>query len=209
MQLGNDKMRIPHRRSAPWRSSHAPPWDKKRQVLGEEELLGNATTTTIDGEEANIVQSTEAPGEVGGSLANTIVASATSAKEESESLSSSMINGVTSRVITADSEATNPVNTAETALHSSASSGRSGSSVTATTSSISSSEGGSIMANPSDTGNEKSNRSASSLLASAAMSSRSGTVTSAVPVISLASALHPIRKPLALYFFPMALPFED
>ena len=81
MQLGNDKMRIPHRRSAPWRSSHAPPWDKKRQVLGEEELLGNATTTTIDGEEANIVQSTETPGEVGGSLANTIVASATSTKE--------------------------------------------------------------------------------------------------------------------------------
>ncbi|OXG24376.1 hypothetical protein C367_03577 [Cryptococcus neoformans Ze90-1] len=185
-------MRIPHRLNAARRPSHGQPWEKKRGVLDGKELLDTATTMTIDGKEPNALSSTDATGEARGGMANTIIASMTATKEESVSLMPSLINGATSRAITTDGEATNPVNTAETTSHSSASSGRSGSSGAATTSSISSSDRSSIIANPKITANEKNDRSTSSL-ASAAMSSGSEIVTAAVPVTSLASALHPIQ----------------
>lgn len=163
-------MRIPHRRGVSRKSSRSQPRKKS--------------------------QSKEGTGEIGASMANTIVASASATKEEFESLSP-LLNGATTRASTADVQATAPLNTATTVSRALASNGQLGSSVTSMTSSISSSKGSSIIANRSIIGSEKGDRSTPSL-ASAAMSTRRETVTVVVPATSLVSAVHPIRKPLAL-----------
>lgn len=191
-------MRIPHRRGVSRKSSQGQPREKKRQLLSGEEVPDVATTTTVRYESVNTLQSKEGTGQVGESMANIIVASASATKEEPESLSP-LISGATTRATTANVQATAPLNTATTISRALTSNGQLGSTVTSMTSSILSSKGSSIIANLRITGSEKGDRSTSSL-ASAAMSTRSETVTAAVPATSLISAVHPIRKPLALSF---------
>ncbi|WVQ89790.1 hypothetical protein IAS59_003554 [Cryptococcus gattii] len=192
-------MRIPHRRGVSRKLSHGQPREKKRQLVGGEEVPDVATTTTIRYGEVNTLQSKEGTGEVGESMANTIVASASATKEESASLSL-LISGATTRASTADVQATAPLNTATTVSHALASNGQLGSSVTSMTSSISSSKGSSIIVNLTITGSEKGDRPTSSLT-SAAMSTRSVTVTAAT---SLVSAVHPIQ----VNTFPSDFPVE-
>nr|KIR85055.1 hypothetical protein I308_04806 [Cryptococcus tetragattii IND107] len=169
-------MRIPHRRGVSRKSSRSQPRKKS--------------------------QSKEGTGEIGESMANTIVASASATKEEFESLSP-LLNGATTRASTADVQATAPLNTATTVSRALASNGQLGSSVTSMTSSISSSKGSSIIANRSIIGSEKGDRSTPSL-ASAAMSTRRETVTVVVPATSLVSAVHPIQ----VNTFPSDFPVE-
>ncbi|KIR34887.1 hypothetical protein I352_03140 [Cryptococcus deuterogattii MMRL2647] len=195
-------MRIPHRRGVSRKSSQGQPREKKRQLLSGEEVPDVATTTTVRYESVNTLQSKEGTGQVGESMANIIVASASATKEESESLSP-LISGATTRATTADVQATAPLNTATTISRALTSNGQLGSTVTSMTSSILSSKGSSIIANLRITGSEKGDRSTSSL-ASAAMSTRSETVTAAVPATSLISAVHPIQ----VNTFPSDFPVE-
>lgn len=106
-------MRISYRRGVSRKSSHGQSREKKRQLLVGEEVPDVATTTAIRYEEVNTLQSKEGTGEVGESMANTIVASASATKEESEWLSP-FKSGATTRASTADVQATAPLNTATT-----------------------------------------------------------------------------------------------